>query len=812
MKLTFVNKFLFLPLLLFSAMAQAQISQISLDMAALAGTQTIEKTADFSKGFDIDLTNNTAGATPITITNSLNIPVTLKSSILPADAALIALPFRFNASTNQLVLTFNGVSTTVGAPIQLTYGNKVIRIRNGQQGTGGNGNPNPQPGVMNGNAAAANDIISAPTGIPLHDAILAGKYYKAGSDSLFYLLGELKSVPAGSRTKAGLLSAQYYGSNPFIKQLLNSYTTSPLLAGVQVGSSGGISGILSKLGNVDVTTIADGIARFLVKRTKEELNAAFFQRFKDFINKDEYKDARILFPKTLQVLNSIDVDIYKFENYINSLREAFDNDLSLLLDHMPEVIQDGHFKDYFNDHLNVKYAALLAIFAGKELLNGTHPGQMIADLPSDYIDSFTEKNVSGAIKTVQLLSSSLRARGGDRYWSTTDSVKMLANKSGDFLNARFYLGFLYDGAGGINFNSDSLRAYLTKASNGVDSVDRYVAFVRQMAQQFQDVEAAIGQVKDKSPGEPSIDVYNRLFNAVADALDEINTINQLPYMRIDAKITGNATRYIKVFRLANDLALNVARRSYSLAVTDAYNIYLTITSKENANKSGAMEKNNDLYVSRTALATEGRKEVKKANTIVADVSDFIRKYGAFMSNVVKAKSSEEVANAIEAAALPVGSASIKKHSAFNLAIQAYTGLSATHLADGTAGFAKINGMNVYAPVGIAASTRIGGSSVSIFGSLIDVGAIVSYRFKDATTNLSDSVKIRLENIFAPGANLVWGLPKWPISIGGGFQWQPSLTRLSSSSATIATKSGMRYHVFIGVDIPLFNLVNVPRKK
>ena len=61
--------------------------------------------------------------------------------------------------------------------------------------------------------------------------------------------------------------------------------------------------ILNKIGNLDVTSIADGLAQFLIKRGKEELNIAFFQRMKDFL--DSNVEARTLFPSTSAFLGNI---------------------------------------------------------------------------------------------------------------------------------------------------------------------------------------------------------------------------------------------------------------------------------------------------------------------------------------------------------------------------------------------------------------------------------------------------------------------------------------------------------------------------
>ena len=168
-----------------------------------------------------------------------------------------------------------------------------------------------------------------------------------------------------------------------------------------------MGGLGGKILNTDVTTFADGLARFLVKRTKEELNVAFFQHFKELINSDKYKDAQILFPMTRETFNTIDKEIYQFENYITTLREAFEKDLSLLLENLPTVIEEGNWSSYFSrkENTNLKYSLLLTLFISRELLDGAHPGKVLENLPEEYIyefvksdDSTQNRNISGTFQ------------------------------------------------------------------------------------------------------------------------------------------------------------------------------------------------------------------------------------------------------------------------------------------------------------------------------------------------------------------------------------------------------------------------------
>ena len=127
------------------------------------------------------------------------------------------------------------------------------------------------------------------------------------------------------------------------------------------------AGIGNAIGNLNVTSLADGFARFLVKRTKEELNAAFFSKFAELIAKPEYRDAQILFPQTYATLLAIGDEVYNYEAYLNSLRESFVSDLNSLLPNLEKVIGDGRYATFFSVHPELKAICLSTIHVGKQL-------------------------------------------------------------------------------------------------------------------------------------------------------------------------------------------------------------------------------------------------------------------------------------------------------------------------------------------------------------------------------------------------------------------------------------------------------------
>src|SRR5690242_13712816 len=92
----------------------------------------------------------------------------------------------------------------------------------------------------------------------------------------------------------------------------------------------------SMLSNLDVTNIADGLAQFLIKRGREELNVAFFNQLKEFLNDEKHEECQVLFPETIDLLNKI--DSYKYAAFLENLRNAFHTDLNNLIIHLNQVI------------------------------------------------------------------------------------------------------------------------------------------------------------------------------------------------------------------------------------------------------------------------------------------------------------------------------------------------------------------------------------------------------------------------------------------------------------------------------------------
>jgi hypothetical protein len=88
--------------------------------------------------------------------------------------------------------------------------------------------------------------------------------------------------------------------------------------------------------------------------------------------------------------------------------------------------------------------------------------------------------------------------------------------------------------------------------------------------------------------------------------------------------------------------------------------------------------------------------------------------------------------------------------------------------------------------------------------LVDLGAVVSYEFTNPTPQIANTTNVTWANIFAPGVSLVYGISGVPLSIGFGPGYQSALKGLSKSGSVLNPKPGLRWNLFLAVDIPVVN--------
>lgn len=614
--------------------------------------------------------------------------------------------------------------------------------------------------------------------------------------------------------------------NPYLADYLST-----IAAG---GSTVGVSSVLqesgiSSIGGLNVTNFADGLATFLVQRSKQELSVAFFEKFSKSFEK--FPEFKILFPSTSLTFNVI--ESFEFSGYLNTLREAFLKDVEVLHINIPKL-ETLTVADCSDANCNARVASYASFFGSDpgyslkvafllvdELKQGTNPAEIISvisessDFGSLSDPQFT--NLKAVVKLSTFISQSLLSEDENRVWISAKELKELI---GDPIALKIYLGLLYqlDDSGTITFQlttgvTKTFRETLDDlATSGIAPIE---AYMKSLAGDIAKVNSVVDNFNNlkKSGGKPRVSDYYTFYDNLVSFIKNSSNLSSLG---LSLSNTGNIDDFIKKARMAGNIYQDFASENYSAAILDI----------------------------RVFLEEMGIGNPDFQNTFL--------KYGSFMATVAQAENSEDVHEAIEAIALPVGSASIKKKTKTNISLNAYVGaFLAEETLDNTLGVLKEKewSRGITAPIGIAVSKGVGEGSFSLFVTIIDLGAVVSYRFQNPVTTNSGTVQvddpttpavnemltatetysvdqlpeITLQNILAPGAYLIYGIPKVPISVGIGAQRGPQLRRINVSQ-TITDANGIstqgfdnviesttwRWGFTLAVDIPLINFYTKSR--
>jgi len=156
------------------------------------------------------------------------------------------------------------------------------------------------------------------------------------------------------------------------------------------------------------------------------------------------------------LLNAIGDEIYDYNQYLQNLRNAFLTDIMILDENFPGIIPNH--QAFFNKHFELAVSINTASYTISALKNQVHPGEIIDQYPLDEFfiregqTAYFNKNWSGAIQTLQLISESLRepSVSATAYWVSMQKIKELVNNK-DAL--KIYLGLIYEVAKSERFNT-----------------------------------------------------------------------------------------------------------------------------------------------------------------------------------------------------------------------------------------------------------------------------------------------------------------------------------------------------------------------
>jgi hypothetical protein len=174
-------------------------------------------------------------------------------------------------------------------------------------------------------------------------------------------------------------------------------------------------------------------------------------------------------------------------------------------------------------------------------------------------------------------------------------------------------------------------------------------------------------------------------------------------------------------------------------------------------------------------------------------------YGSFMAAVSLAQTPDQVKMALETAAVEVGFSRVKRVNKWNVSLNAYLGLGLGFEDNGS----SKTGLQatLATPVGLSFSRGLGkGHSLSLFGSILDLGPIVTFDFQSRST--ATDVDLKFKDFVAPGAFVFWNIANTPFSWGAGMQRTSAIRVIGDNPDP---QRATRFMTSFLVDVPVFNL-------
>jgi len=562
--------------------------------------------------------------------------------------------------------------------------------------------------------------------------------------------------------------------------------------------------LINSIAGLDVTNYADGIARFLVERTKAELNAYFFTGFRKKLK--ENIELQTLFPNTSGLMDVIGEEIYNYNSYINSLRQAYEMDLSNLFINFQNLIKTPEYQRAIGEVPNLNYFLQSGFHIIEQLNSKIHPGNILHNFsvaPNER--DILSRNINNGMLLLDVFSQSLTSTDSDRYWITTQQASKLLDEK----TFAIYMGLIYLKLGDIEFinaNKDTIKvkAAFDSLAKNIDSIKEYKSFVMDIVKQVNVIDASLKKLSlTKAPDKPNPQDIYYFINSSLDLFDMANQFFQLPYVDFSTDLQ-EYNKYLYITHKSADLYSSVSDQKYGMAITNLVLIFDTIYTKELVNKLAQKEDSSKI-----------EDEKKRLNAVRFN----ILKYGTFMATIVDAKSSTEVAAAIETVSMPVGGFRVKRSSDFNVALNGYLGFFGGYEYIPALGakkdqfLLKPNNYSLSAPVGVSFTWYLGNGkgkngqhhTLGLFASVIDVGAIASYRFGDDSVAIPSAIQFK--DVFAPGINFAWNIRNAPITILAGVQMGPLLREVSAVNVIRANSIYWRYGISVVVDIPIINFYN-----
>lgn len=510
----------------------------------------------------------------------------------------------------------------------------------------------------------------------------------------------------------------------------------------------------------------NGIANFMAGRFKQEvLHMGIDQMFKRISRRDSTLVSE-LFPKTfahIVELRKQGNDAYYTADLLY-LRELVHLDMEALpttiTKNLDNIFPDLDLQPDLIDGITlsaglVKYASM-----------GVPVDQLLNFVSDTSLYSSDSSVVSQVVNITDLLSQAYKDKSGTgRTWvNPVVTLPHTGNPNSKRISKLFY-GLLYSQLSEI----ETFKLAFEKVTKSTDLVEANI----KISKMIQDFSLVVGKLEmiGKILKENDYEIEN--LRQAMTVLDELVDVVDMASNGLD-EISIQLTKVDSAMQIAHEyisFTESLLDRNYRSAIPKLVAI-LSPYSKDNIEMSRAL---------------------------------------GFLSGLGEINNDEDMEKLLQAYALPIGSASIKRSSTFNLSVNGYVGITGgierAFALDKANNQDKVN-YGLTAPIGI--SMTVANGHLTFFASIFDLGSVVNQRLNNDTTSYTD---LRFEQFFTPGLQLYYNIKNTPLSVGVGASYIPNLRTIKyENGGTTIGESGlsvMRFNASVVVDIPFFTICNRP---
>jgi hypothetical protein len=574
-----------------------------------------------------------------------------------------------------------------------------------------------------------------------------------------------------------------------------AYTNGSIPTKAFVGEVGALSLISSVIaGNFSLsadqqTKIIDGLSKYYAEEFRKAQLLSYMQTFESTIG--NIGELQVLLPKTYAKLKSADPS--RFPELGDEYKTIFNEDLKSIIDNLINHIDNysGGSSEPKLKWLNTtniatikknEYYDCFKISAdiGSKLINNYHPVDLFNYVDNKYYDP--------------ILLSKANRQSADYIKLILHGINLIQKNVLDTTRAK-----------GSQFANAWLSLQDLKKLNTKDEWLFFAGLMYQQDKDFFNTFIFNGAGKNLSNvTDTEISTLKTKINSILSTLIEIQDFrSNLKEENLKDNFSGYMNLILKEIEITNYFTTTqfpaTDLKKYLLIADYTMNIY------DNARKK---DYNNTIY-----YTVEILNQFLVSNSTYLQVANTIEQYGAFMTDVINAKNSDEVKDVIKKHAAPPTSFILKREYKRTLSITGQPGYFASiEKFDGSnQNFKFVSGITL--PIGFEVSFKLkageeNSGSLGFFAQIIDLGAVLNFRVGDSTSTLPD--KIEFKQIFSPGGSINYGFKNSPITLGIGYQYSPQLRKITLNGSDIYP-NGHRLFLRLAWDIPLMNIAKSKTK-